>query len=155
MTKLRAPISIDTALARIAGQVDGGWDAMAVHVGYQPRTVRAWGDPDRSEQPPLTACVALGILYRQQGGLGDPLLQAHADMVGAADAIAFADSHELRRETIGFLRESNEASIALFEAAEPDADEADRAVALREVMELRDDAERIALRLGGRPRAPP
>ncbi|SEI69136.1 hypothetical protein SAMN05518849_101572 [Sphingobium sp. AP50] len=152
MTKLRAPLSIDAALARIAGQDGvGGWAGMAQATGYHERTVRGWGDPDRDEQPPLTACVTLGILYRQSGGVGDPLLQAHADMVGGSDAAAFADKHELRRESISFIRETGDASLALLEAAEPDAGEAENARASKEVLDVRNWADRILARLGRKP----
>lgn len=151
MTKRRPPISIDTALARIAGQVDGGWDAMALHTGYHVRTVRAWGDPDRDEVPPLPACVTLGILYRQCGGIGDPLLQAHADMVGVAEAEAFGCKQELRRESLHFLRETNEANLALLEAAEPDAGDAEQAVATKQVLDVREEADRLLARLGRKP----
>lgn len=156
MTKRRAPLSIDAALARIAGQEGvGGWAGMANAVSYNERTVRAWGDPDRDEQPPLPAMITLGILYRRNGGVGDPLLQAHADMIGAADADAFSDKHELRRESLGFLRETSEANLALLEAAEPDSGDAEAARATKEVLDVRNWADRLLARLAGRPRAPP
>lgn len=131
MTKRRAPLSIDTALARIAGAVPGGWAAMATATGYHERTVRGWGDPDRDEKAPLPACVTLGILFRQSGGVGDPLLEAHGDLVGAADAAAFGDKQELARKTIEFMHENSEAEIALLEAAQPDAGSAEEARAQR------------------------
>lgn len=156
MTKRREPISIDTALARIAGQDGvGSWAGMADATGYAERTVRAWGDPDRDEVPPLPACVVLGILYRKCGGVGDPLLQAHADLIGAAESEAFGSKQELRRETLDFFRETNEANLALLEAAEPDAGDAEQARATKEVLDVRNWADRLLGRLSGRTRAPP
>ena len=40
MTKLRAPGSIDAALARIAGHLEAGYAAMATLTGRAERTVR-------------------------------------------------------------------------------------------------------------------
>lgn len=151
MTKLRAPISIDTALARIAGQVAGGWDAMAGHVDYQVRTVRAWGDTDRNEQIPLPAAIALDILFQKHGGVGAPLLEAHGDMVRIAVSEAFGDRHELRRDTIDFIRETNEANLALLEAAEPDAGDAEQVIATKQLLDVRQWADRILTRLGRKP----
>ncbi len=151
MTKLRPPISIDTALARIAGQVDGGWDAMAVHVGYQARTVRAWGDVDRAEQISLPTAIALDILFQSHGGVGAPLFEAHGDMVRIAAGDAFGDKQELRRETIDFMRETNEANLALLEAAEPDAGDAEQVIATKQVLDVRQWADRILTRLGRKP----
>lgn len=151
MTKLRAPISIDTALARIAGQVDGGWDAMAEHVDYQARTVRAWGDTDRNEQIPLPAAIALDILFQSHGGTGAPLFEAHGDMVRIAAAEAFGDKHDLRREAIDFMRETNEANLALLEAAEPDAGDAAQVIATKQVLDVRQWADKLLTRLGRKP----
>lgn len=151
MTKLRAPISIDTALARIAGQVAGGWDAMADHVGYQVRTVRAWGDADRNEQIPLPAAIALDILFQQHGGVGAPLYEAHGDMVRIAAGEAFGDKQELRRQTIDFMRETNEANLALLEAAEPDASDAEQVIATKQLLDVRQWADKLLTRLGRKP----
>lgn len=151
MTKLRAPISIDTALARIAGQVAGGWDAMAVHVGYQPRTVRAWGDEDRDEQISLPVAILLDILFQKHGGIGAPLYEAHGDMVAEAQALAFGDKLELQRETMAFMRENSDAEVALLELSQPDAGPAEEAKAQREVLHVRQFADRILTRLGRKP----
>lgn len=151
MTKLRAPISIDTALARIAGQVDGGWDAMADHVDYQVRTVRAWGDIDRAEQISLPAAIALDILFQRHGGVGAPLFEAHGDMVRIAAGEVFGDKQELRRDTIDFMRETNEANLALLEAAEPDAGDAEQVIATKQVLDVRQWADKLLTRLGRKP----
>lgn len=155
MTKRRAPLSIDTALARIAGTVPGGWAAMATATGYHERTVRGWGDPDRDEKAPLPACVTLGILFRQSGGVGDPLLEAHGDLVGAADAAAFGDKQELHRETMELMRETHEAEIALLVLTQPDAGDAELAVAQKEALEGRNRFDRMVAKLAGLGRKPP
>ncbi|MEO7467379.1 MAG: hypothetical protein ABIV36_10220 [Sphingobium limneticum] len=151
MTKVRPPISIDTALARIAGQVDGGWEAMALHVGYQPRTVRAWGDKERDEQISLPTAIKLDVLFQQHGGTGAPLYEAHGDMVRIAAGEAFGDKHELRRDALDFMRETNEANLALLEAAEPDAGDAEQVIATKQMLDVRQWSDRLLVKLGRKP----
>jgi hypothetical protein len=151
MTKLRAPLSIDTALARIAGQLPDGWVQMAILTGYAQRTVRAWGDDDREEQIQLRTAIQLDIAFQEHGGVGSPLYEAHGDLVRAAHAERFGDKLELQRETIEFMRENSEAETALLEAAMPDAGAVEEAKAQREVLQVRAWADRILLRLGRKP----
>lgn len=151
MTKPRAPLSIDTALARIAGQVGGGWAALAAHVDYAERTVRAWADVDRDERITLQAAIELDILFQAHGGIGAPLYEAHGDMVAAAHAKAFGDRLELQRETIAFMQRNSEAETALLEASQPDADATDAVQAQRKVLVVRQWADRLLTRLGRKP----
>lgn len=150
MTKQRAPLSIDMAMARIAGQ-SGGWAVMADAVGKAERTVRKWGDADAEEEITLKAAIALDILYQENGGIGAPLYEAHGDMVRVAQTERFGDKLELQHATIEFMKENGEAEIALLEAAMPDAGWAEEAKAQREVMQVRAWADKILLRLGRNP----
>ena len=150
MTKRRDPISVDTALARIAGQA-GGWPAIATHLGYHERTVRAWGDPDREEQISLPAAIALDILFQAHGGVGAPLYEAHGDMVSAAQAEQFADKLDLQRHTIEFMKENSDAEIALLKAAQPDAGPAEQAEAQRELLDVRVKADELLAKMGRKP----
>ena len=77
MTKRRAPLSIDAALARIAGQLPGGYEAMGELVQRKDRTGRNWGDPDTPEQIPLDCAIVLDLAYEEAGGEGYPLHEAY------------------------------------------------------------------------------
>jgi len=85
MTKRRAPLSIDTALARIAGRVEGGWSGMATVTGRKERTVRNWGDPDTPEHIPMDAAIALDLAYVEQGGEGAPIYECYSAILRGRD----------------------------------------------------------------------
>ncbi|CAD7336102.1 hypothetical protein FIM10_04155 [Sphingomonadales bacterium 56] len=151
MTKRRAPLSIDTALARIAGQLAGGWAEMAEVAGYAERTVRAWGDVDREEQINLPSAIKLDVAFQAAGGIGAPIYEAYGDMVEEAHAKAFGDRQELQRATIEFMRENNEAELALLEASQPDAGPIEEAKAQKELLDVRTKADELLLRMGRKP----
>ncbi|HKY80855.1 MAG TPA: hypothetical protein VJM09_05215 [Sphingobium sp.] len=151
MTKRRAPLSIDAALARIAGQLHGGWTEMADVAGYVERTVRAWGDVDREEQINLPSAIRLDIAFQAAGGTGAPIFEAYGDMVRAAQADAFGSKQELHREAIALIKENGEAEMALLEAALPGSGPAEEAKAQRELLEVRSFVDRMLLRLGRKP----
>lgn len=160
-TKPRPPISIDAALARIAGQLTGSWAEMAEVTGYQERTVRRWGDfdaqPDEAEARdiPMRTAVKLDIAYQAAGGTGAPILEAYADLVKVAAAEAFACKQQLFAATMGFMAENNEAELALLEATKPEAGPAEIANAKRQLLDAREDIDEILAGLGGNQRAPP
>ena len=135
MTKLRAPLSIDAALARIAGQLHGGWNEMAQRTERKSRTVRNWGDPDTPEQVPIDCAIVLDLAYQEAGGLGAPIYEAYSARLDLAEAARFADRHALMGRSVEVIREGGEAHAALVRACQPDATLADRAHALREVTE--------------------
>jgi len=161
MTRQRAPLSLDAAIGRIMAQL-GGWNEVARVTGKAPRTCEKWGafdiadadDPDARDIP-MRAAVKLTIAYQAAGGVDDPIGQAYADQVRIAASEAFGDKQELRRESIGFLRETSEANLALLEATEPDAGADEEAIATKQVLDVRNWADRILLRLAGRQRKPP
>jgi hypothetical protein len=135
MTKRRAPLSIDAALARIAGHVPGGFEAMAKRVERSVRTVRNWSDPDTPEQIPLDCAVALDILFQEHAGDGAPLLEAHETLVDLAGRASFAGGIALGRLAAEAIRECGEANAALVTAAQPGATEAQMIAAAREAEE--------------------
>jgi len=151
LTKRREPLSIDEAMARIAGKVPGGWIALAKHVGKHERTVRKWGDADTDDEITLSAAIALDTLYQKSGGAGRPLLTAHEDLVDAARAVAFADQFEVVRRLSEFVKESSDAKQALLRIALPDSCISDRHLAQRELMEVREVIDGMLLCLTAEP----
>lgn len=156
MTKPRPPLSIDAALARIAGQLPRGWPEMGEAVGRSESTVRAWGDHDRREDIPLPCAITLDIAHRRAGGEGRPLFEAYALLVEIGDELAFADEIELARRACVLVRESGQAVEALVLATLPDATPRAREHALRELEDVsRVVTGAIAVLAGGTARAPP
>lgn len=138
MTKLRAPLSIDAALARIAGQVPGGWAAMARSTGYVERTVRKWGDPEDEAEINLSAAITLDLLFQQSGGQGRPIYDTYGLLIGACVAERFVDQFDLLRCAIDVAKETGDAEAALLRLALPDATPADRRTAQAELIEAID-----------------
>ncbi|MCW2366561.1 hypothetical protein M2336_002779 [Sphingobium sp. B1D7B] len=143
MTKVRRPLSIDAALARIAGQVPGGWKAMGEAVGYEERTVRKWGDEDQDGEVNVPAAIKLDLLYQKHGGEGRPIYDVYGLMLGAAVAEAYTDQFEILRRVINVVKETGEAKAALVRLSLPGATEADRRAAQREVIEALDELKNI------------
>lgn len=135
MTKHRPPLSIDAALARIAGHLAGGWTDIAETTRRAESTVRAWGDPDRPEQIPLDCAVVIDLAYQAAGGLGAPCYEAYTSMLEEAGAERFADQIALGRLASQVIRECGEANAALVAAAQPGATDTDRRRTLREIEE--------------------
>ncbi|WP_156679370.1 hypothetical protein [Sphingomonas profundi] len=154
MTKPRPPLSIDLALARIAGQIEGGWAEMARLVDRHESTVRRWGDEAQPEQLPLPAAIALDIAYERAGGVGQPIFQTYELQLGIAREHAFADQVAIGHQTCVVIRESGQAHEAMVLAALPSASEHDRVNALRELEDVAREVN-TALALLSRARAPP
>ncbi|OJY68680.1 MAG: hypothetical protein BGP16_05440 [Sphingobium sp. 66-54] len=162
MTKPREPFSIDAALERIAGVVPGGWAAMAAEVGREERTVRKWGDEDDPAEINLSASIALDALFQKHGGTGRPLYDIYDLKTGVAMASGIPDQFELLRRLARVAKEAGEANTALVRFALPDATEADRRVAQREVIEAFTEfrnilplLEHVGRSPGAESRAPP
>ena len=155
MTKTRAPLSIDAALARIAGQFPAGWADMATVVDRHEGTVRRWGDQDKPEAIPLPCAIALDIAYQRAGGDGRPLFETYALQLQVAREQAFASEIELARRACILIREGAQAQEAMVLASLPSASERDRAHAVRELEDVaRCVTSAIAL-LTSRLEAPP
>jgi len=151
VTKLRAPLTAQLALTRIAGVI--GWDLCAEVTGRSPRTVQNWSDPDTSAGVTLDAAILLDLEYRAAGGDGSPLLEWHALRLDVELQATFASSEQLALKVAAAARESGEATAAGIVASRPGASDADLILAERETEEgiaaqTRTLAELRALRLG-------
>lgn len=135
MTKPRKPLSVEQALQRIAGQLEGGVEAMGRIAGRQPGTIRLWMDPDRAEQVSLEAAIELDLAFQAEGGTGAPLFEAYATRLQLAEASRFADRGRLLDQAHGVAKEGGEAIAAIILATRPDATPADRREAHREAAE--------------------
>lgn len=141
--KPRPPLSVDAALARIAGQVPGGWAAMAARCARVEGTVRAWGDPDRGEQVPVDCAIVLDLLFMEQGGEGAPIFEAYALKLELDEVSRYADRFELHSLTIDVIREGGEAHAALVRACRPGSGNSERLAALREVTDAFETIKRV------------
>lgn len=155
MTKERAPLSLDAALARIAGQLPGSWVQMAEITGYVEGTVRGWGDEARPEKINIPAAIALDLAYQQHGGTDQPIYDSYGLALSLARTEHFADPFCILRLALDVVRESGDAEAALLEAAMPDATGADRREAQRQLVEAMEAMKRALLDLERRdpPRA--
>ena len=153
MTKIKAPLSIDAALARIAGQFENGYKDLARIVERHESTVRAWGDAGRSDQQmPMPAAIALDIAYQREGGDGSPLFETFALQVKVAREKAFAGGIALAQRACIQIREGAQANEAIVLASLPSAGPAQRAQAIRELEDVvRESTTTIALLVTGDP----
>ena len=133
MTKLRAPLTFENALAGIASLI--GWAAAAKIVGQKERTVRAWSDPDVAAGIRIDAALALDLAFIAAGGDGSPMHDCYALRLGADRTAVRACSDALRQQAVEVIRANADAEAALVEATAPDADPADFILAQREVEE--------------------
>lgn len=151
MTKARAPLSIDAALARIAGHLPGGYTAMAGIVGRAVRTVRNWGDPDTAEHIPLDCAISLDLAFIAAGGDCAPLFETYQLLLDLAQMERFSSNIALGKHAAQVIREGGEAHSALLLATLPGATEKDRKNALRECSEAFDVIKRVLPLLGAPP----
>jgi hypothetical protein len=133
MTKVRAPLTFDNALARIAGLI--GWAEMAHVVGQAESTVRNWGNPDTGQHATISAAMKLDVAFQAAGGDGAPIHETYSLLLEQSRAERFADQIELGRRTCIVMKEVGDAEEALVRASMPGATDADRVSALREVEE--------------------
>ncbi len=155
MTHRRAPLSVEQALQRIAGQLPGGVEAMAEVAQRQPGTVRNWMNPERDEQVSLEAAIELDLAFQAEGGTGAPLFEAYATRLQLAEAARFADRHRLLDHAHGVAKEGGEAIAAIIAAARPDATAADRQAAHREAAEAFEKFRDVLPILSGQTAQPP
>lgn len=148
MTKRRPPLSIDAALARIAGQLENGWDEVARVTGRSASMVRAWGDPDRREKIPVDDAIMLDLAYRAAGGDGAPLFECYAHQLQIEGGTWFADEVALGRLAAEIIRECGEAGSAIVLSSQPGAAPAQRRETLREVEQAIGVLTRARLMLG-------
>jgi hypothetical protein len=147
MTKIKAPLSIDAALARIAGQFEDGYKDLARIVDRHESTIRAWGNDDKPDQQiSLPIAIALDIAYQKEGGEGRPLFETYALQVEVAREQAFAGEIELMHRVCLLIKEGAEANEAVVLASLPSATPRDRAHAMRQLQDVvREATSTIAL----------
>lgn len=133
MTKLRAPLTFELALTKIAGLI--GWDRAAAIVGAAERTVRNWSDPDTSSAVTLDAALQLDVEFRRAGGDGAPMLQCYATRLRVDTVAACPSSAAIARAAATAAKEAGEAIAAVIAAAQPGATPAETARAELELEE--------------------
>ena len=135
MTKHRAPLSVEQALQRIAGELAGGVDEMAQITGHAPGYIRALGDPGRRERLSVDDAIVLDIAYQAAGGVGAPVFEAYAYKLELAELDSFANQHSLGLLLSEITREAGEAHSAIALASLPGRSENDRRAAEKEAVE--------------------
>jgi hypothetical protein len=141
LQKRRAPLTLDAALARIAGQM-GDWAEVAKAVDRSESLVRAWGDPHRRENIPLIDAITLDLAYRDAGGIGSPFFETTAYLLDQQGMFRFANEITLGRLSADVIRECGEATAHLVMAAQPGSDRGDHREALIQVDEAIDGLQR-------------
>ena len=133
MTKLRAPLSFEDGITRIAGLL--GWGPAAQVIGQRERCLRNYSDPDTSPTISLADALKLDLAYRLAGGEGAPMFDSYALQIDVATRQIDASADELARRTAVAAKEGGEAIASLIAANRPGATAAERAIAAREVRE--------------------
>lgn len=136
MTKLRAPLTFENALTRVAGLI--GWGDCATIVGKAERTVRYWSDTDASACITLDAALKLDIAFRAAGGEGAPMFQCYALRLDAEARASEASFEALLKSIARSAKEHGEALSAAIAASRPGAGLAAIAIAERELEETID-----------------
>lgn len=134
MTKLRPPLTIDAALTRAADILPGGFPALAELTGRSASLVRAWGDPDRREEIPLSVAMLIDQAVRAATG-ETPFTSWMQGRLNLAGVAAPFDAADLVARIAEVVRETGQANAALVEATRPGASPADLATAQRETEE--------------------
>ena len=159
MTKPRAPLSIEQALARIAGQLPDGFASMAEITGRSASLLRKYSDPERDEEIPVSLAIALDLAFQAHGGQGHPIFDAYSAKLELAETGAFADRFDLLRRATEVIKEGGEAHAALTRACLPEATPRDREEAARELSEafeaIKPTLAALGVTLSANERAPP
>lgn len=154
MTKHRPPLSVDAALARVAGQLERGWDDMADLTRRKIGLIRAWADPARRERIPLEDAILLDLAYRKSGGLGAPLFECYGTQLQVEGLEWFAEEVALGRHAAQLIKECGEAEAAVVLASQPGATSRERREALVQVEEAMTVLARARMMLSVSSRAP-
>lgn len=133
MTKLRAPLSFEDAINRIAGHL--GWPSAAAEIGLEESALRRFSNPDDERCIKLQDAFLLDVAYRREGGEGAPILEAFALQLEASNRMLAATGDEIARRAAVAAKEGGEAIAALFAASRPGASRTEMAIAVREVRE--------------------
>lgn len=124
MTKLRAPITCEDALTKVAGTLT--YARLAQILDRPERTVRNWSEPDTS--PAAADAITLGMAleldkqFRLAGGIGAPLLSFYALRLEADVADASVHAVAIAEAAARVAREGGQALEAAIIASVPGAD---------------------------------
>jgi hypothetical protein len=151
MTKLRAPLTFENALAKVAGHI--GWEETAKICGQAERTVRNWSEPDTTASITLEAAFKLDIAFHAAGGDGCPFLYCYMTRVDMERLAACPGREALLTSIAESARESGEALAAAIAAAHPAAGRADFAIGERELEESIDALQNSLAALRARRKA--
>jgi hypothetical protein len=142
MTKARAPLTVDAALIRIAGQFPGGWAELSSTLAkkseklkFSTHLMRRWADPDARERVAMDVGVQLDLAYREAGGKGFPLFEYYALTLQLECVEHFVNKQALTDHLGMAMLESTEAHTAVLRASLPTAGTKDVQIATREVEE--------------------
>jgi hypothetical protein len=133
MTKVRAPLTFENALTKVAAVI--GWEEVARITGQAERTVRNWSEPDTTAAISLEAALKLDVALHAAGGEGFPFFRCYATRLDADSLAACPGREELIASAATASRESGEAVAASLLATRPSATQADLAIAERELEE--------------------
>jgi hypothetical protein len=137
VTKVRAPLTFELAMAKIAGEI--GWEKIADISGQAVSTLYNWSNPDSQptagDSVSLSLALKLDAAYRAAGGEGAPLLQCLGLKLDAETLVAIADSAAIVRSIATAAKEGGEAIAASIAAAQPGASPQERARAELELEE--------------------
>lgn len=156
MTKLRAPVSFERALVRVADHL--GWEECARIVSTRRgldkplavRTVMNWSEPDTPATILLEDAYALELAYRRAGGEGSPFADCFVSRIKAEQHSDVTTAEEMTRRVAKQIKEGGEANAAVVMALAPNATDADRALARRELEEsIEAQQSTLALLTGG------
>lgn len=135
MTTAKAPMTMEIALARIAGQLPGGWAEAATICDRALATVYAWGNPNTDDSIPMGCAIKLDLAFLRAGGIGAPIKSVYDLKVECARRMAFADQAAIADLASTSVRENAEATIAQLACTQPGATPEHFRTAIRETQE--------------------
>jgi len=133
VTKLRAPLTFENALTKVAADI--GWARVAEIVGQAERTVRNWSEPDTTASISLEAALKLDVAYVAAGGEDPPFARCYATRLNLESLAACPGREELLASAARAAKEAGEAVAASLTASHPRAGRPDYAIAERELEE--------------------
>lgn len=145
MTLLRAPLTFDDAMTRVADVI--GWAEAARIARRRVRTVRFWSEEGCTATPSIATAVKFDAAYRAGGGEGAPFAEAHAHMLGTHIDRQDACRRALAEDLATAARETGEATAHAIIVATSNASPRDTMRAIAEAKQGRNAMARLVRRL--------
>lgn len=137
MTKLRAPLTFELALTRVAAVI--GWDQVGKLAGQAARTVHTWSEPDAGPAAgraiSLDLALQLDVACKAAGGDGAPMWECYSRRLELGTSNALFCNEQIALSTAKASVESGEGIAAAIAAARPGASQADLIFAERQLEE--------------------